>query len=252
MLTAAIAGLGLVLASLLWVEVVRDFYHALAHYWTPLMRLHNWHHRVFRPDLTPVSQAIYRKAQWYHDLPESLVMLSFSFLPMALAFTWQLPNSWMTWIGPVYSLTFLAGAIARGIGLPLAEELTDITHRPGDFVELPHPWLVNRSYHWRHHFDNPQAYYSGTLTLVDKLLGTALSLKGKRIAVTGASGALGQSLLKQLQTHQAKVIALTSQSQPITLDFDGHKISLETHSWRVGEEDCLSDVLSRVDILIIN
>ena len=204
MLTAAIAGLGLILASLLWVEVVRDAYHALAHYWSPLVRLHNWHHRVFRPDLTPVSQAIYRKAQWYHDLPESLVMLSLSFVPIAAVSIWNAPNPWITWIGPLYSLTFLAGAIARGVGLPFAEEMTDITHRPGDFTQLPHPWLVNREYHWRHHFDNQDAYFCGTLTFVDKLLGTALSLKGKRIAVTGASGTLGQSLLKQLQAQQAK------------------------------------------------
>ena len=32
MLTAAIAGLGLMLTTLVWVEVVRDGYHALAHY----------------------------------------------------------------------------------------------------------------------------------------------------------------------------------------------------------------------------
>ena len=179
-------------------------------------------------------------------------MLSLSFLPIAAVSIWNAPNPWITWIGPLYSLTFLAGAIARGIGVPFAEEMTDITHRPGDFTQLPHPWLVNREYHWRHHFDNQEAYFCGTLTFVDKLLGTSLSLKGKRIAVTGASRTLGQSLLKQLQAHNAKVIALTSQSQPITLDLNGQETPLETHIWQVGEEDRLVDLLSRIDILIIN
>ncbi|HBE18830.1 MAG TPA: sterol desaturase, partial [Cyanobacteria bacterium UBA11367] len=43
------------LGSVVWVEVVRDFYHAISHYYPPLYRLHVWHHRVFRPDLTPTS-----------------------------------------------------------------------------------------------------------------------------------------------------------------------------------------------------
>ncbi|NJK61040.1 MAG: sterol desaturase, partial [Oscillatoriales cyanobacterium SM2_1_8] len=46
---------------------------------------------------------------------------------------------------------------------------------------------MNRTYHWRHHFDRGEAYYSGTFTLVDKILGTSLSLKNKTVAVTGAS-----------------------------------------------------------------
>jgi sterol desaturase/sphingolipid hydroxylase (fatty acid hydroxylase superfamily) len=40
---------GLICGSIIWVEIVRDCYHALAHHWQPLYRLHVWHHRVFRP-----------------------------------------------------------------------------------------------------------------------------------------------------------------------------------------------------------
>ncbi|MFN6273822.1 MAG: sterol desaturase, partial [Microcystis sp.] len=39
---------GLICGSIIWVEIVRDSYHALAHHWQPLYRLHVWHHRVFR------------------------------------------------------------------------------------------------------------------------------------------------------------------------------------------------------------
>jgi hypothetical protein len=232
----------LLVGSIFWVELVRDLYHVLAHVWSPLYRLHHWHHRVFRPDLTPVSTEIYRQAHWYNDLPESLVMLTFSLIPGLI---WQ---HWAAWAGSLYTLTFLLGAIARGSGLAYADELTDITHRPGEFTSLPARWFVNRSYHWRHHFDNQKAYYCGTLTLVDKVMGTALSLKGKTVAVTGASGTLGQSLLKQLQAKGAKVIALTSKQQDVMVNDK----PVKTLTWQVGQEAELAQQLEKVDILLLN
>ncbi|MDB9312757.1 bifunctional sterol desaturase/short chain dehydrogenase [Spirulina sp. CS-785/01] len=245
-------GLALALAvgSWLWVELVRDSYHVLSHYWRPLYRLHSWHHRVFRPDLVPVSETIYRQAHWYNDLPESLVMLGFSFIPWGVASWSGLPHGWMAAAGSVYTLTFLLGAIARGSGLAYADELTDITHRPGQFKRLPSRWFVNRPYHWRHHFDNQQAYYCGTLTLVDKIMGTALSLKGKRVAVTGASGTLGQALLSQLKQRGAKVVALTSKPDPVTLPGDSDP--LKTLTWQLNQEAELLPELEKIDILVLN
>ncbi|MGL5879099.1 MAG: bifunctional sterol desaturase/short chain dehydrogenase, partial [Xenococcaceae cyanobacterium] len=188
--------LAIALISILWVELVRDFYHVLSHVWQPLYRLHVWHHKVFRRDLTAVSEEIYRQAHWYNDVPEAAVMLILSLLPWLVTYTIAPGYQQATWIGSLYTFSFLLSAIARGAGLPYADELTDLTHRPGDFESVPSSWLVNRPYHWRHHFDNQNAYYCGTFTFVDKLMGTALSLKGKRVAVTGASGSLGRSLLK--------------------------------------------------------
>lgn len=240
------------LAALVWVELVRDVYHFLAHYWTPLYRLHAWHHRVFRPDLSVVSETIYRKAQWYNDLPESIVMLLLSLIPVWLTSKLSLTYDWTAWVGCIYSLSFLLGAIARGSGIPLADEITDITHRPGAFNSLPGDWFVNRPYHWRHHFDNQKAYYSGTFTLVDKIMGTALSLKGKTIAVTGASGSLGQALLKQLSQEDAKVIALTSKNQEISITVGTEKLPIKTITWGVGAEKELTSELAKIDILIIN
>jgi monoglucosyldiacylglycerol epimerase len=252
MLSDIITTIYLLLASVLWVEIVRDCYHTLAHHWIPLYRLHAWHHRVFRPDLSPVSEEIYRKAHWYNDLPEALVMLTVSLIFGTVFFSGNLPYTWMAWGGSVYALTFLIGAITRGIGVPYADELTDITHRQGEFVTLPGKWFVNRPYHWRHHFDNQKAYYSGTLTLVDKLMGTALSLKRKSVAVTGASGTLGQSLLKQLYIHGAIPIALTSKHQSISIEIEDKRLPIKTLTWQIGEELELMDELESVDILIIN
>jgi hypothetical protein len=246
------SGIAIALFSILWVEVVRDLYHTLSHFWQPLYRLHVWHHRVFRPDLSVVSDNIYRQAHWYNDVPESLIMLLFSLLPGVIVYSLDIFPQWTVWMGSVYTLSFLAGAIARGCGVPYAEEITDVTHRPGDFTSLPARWLVNRPYHWRHHFDNQNAYFCGTLTLVDKLLGTALSLKGKRIAVTGASGSLGQALLKQLHLKGAKITALTSSDREIKLEVNGEEIAVKTLTWQTGKESDLAAELAKIDILILN
>ena len=240
------------LGSVLWVELVRDFYHVLSHHWSPLYRLHVWHHRVFRPDLTAVSDTIYRQAQWRNDVPECLVMLLFSVLLWGVAHTFAPEHQLSALVGSLYTLTFLGSAIARGSGFTWANEITDLTHLPGPFLTPPSCWSVNRTYHWRHHFDNQKAYYCGTLTLVDKLMGTALSLKGKTIAVTGASGTLGKALLLELHSRGAKVIALTSQEQPVTVSVKGESVPVKTITWQIAKESELAPHLEKVDILILN
>lgn len=244
--------LTLAVGSILWVELVRDCYHALAHVVPPLYRLHNWHHKVFRPDLTPVSEQIYRQAHWYNDVPEALVMLSLSLLPLAISYGNNLPLPWLASAGSIYTTVFLLGAIARGLGIPGIDELTDITHRPGKFKAIPANLFVNRPYHWRHHFDSQNAYFCSTFTLVDKIMGTALSLKGKKIAVTGASGTLGKALLKQLALAGAKVTAFTSSSQENTLDIKGELVPVKTITWSINQEENLAKELEKIDILILN
>ena len=223
--------------SLLLVEAVRDGYHVASHCWRPLIRLHNWHHRVYKKDFTPISQELYRKAQIYNDVPESLVMMA-AIAPLAL--TLQQPG---LWLGVLYGAGFLGSALARSQGW-LA--ITDLTHEPGELTTPPSNWFVNRTYHWRHHFDDTNAYYAGSFTITDKLMGTAVSLKGKTIAVTGASGALGQALLKQLANQKAKPIALTTSPEARFAD------GVTVVTWRPGAEGELQELLKTVDILVIN
>lgn len=229
--------------SIIWVELIRDSYHLLSHFWKPLYRLHQIHHRVFRPDLTVVDEQLYRRSQWQNDVPECGVMLLGSFFP------WLIVSHWLALTGSIYTLGFLLGAIARGSGLAYADELTDLTHRPGKFTTIPGQWRVNRPYHWRHHFDSQKAYYCSTFTFIDKLFGTALSLKGKRVAVTGASGTLGKALLEALRDRGAKVTAVTSKAQSILLN--DHK-AINTLTWEVGKEAELAEAMEKIDILILN
>lgn len=249
-----IAG-AIALLSIIWVEIVRDIYHFLAHVWQPLYRLHSWHHRIFKPDLSVNSETIYRQANWYNDLPESLVMLvsSFIFAFTVISQQWIEPQyQWLVWTGSLYTLTFTAGAIARGLGIPYADSITDVTHAQGEFTNIPANLFVNRPYHWRHHFDDQNAYFCGTLTIVDRIMGTALSLKGKKIIVTGANGTLGQALIKQLYLKGAKVTALTCREKDLFINVKNQEIPIKTITWKIGEESKLSELFTKTDILVIN
>ena len=73
------------------------------------------------------------------------------------------------------------------------------------------------------------------------------------VAITGASGALGQALIRAWHGRGARVIALTSRDQPLTvMDSSGQAIPLEQVLWQVGEEQALAQVLARVDVLVLN
>lgn len=229
------------IAAIPLTELVRDLYHVLSHRWVPLQKLHSWHHRAYKKDFSPISIEVYRQAQLYNDVPESLFMMAVVGL---LALIAQTPG---LWVGVIYAAGFLVAAVLRSRGLLTA---TDLTHEPGPLTGIPGLWKVNRTYHWRHHFDNTEAYYAGFLTLSDKLLGTALSLKGKSVAVTGASGTLGRALIRKLAKAGAKPIALsTSVQADAQADIPG---AVQVIPWRVGDEANLRAAFEKVDILLIN
>ncbi len=225
------------LISIVFAEVVRDIYHIAGHYWQPLKQYHLLHHKAYRKDFSIANMEMYQKSQLYNDVPESSVMVLLSVL-LAVASS----NPWM-WLGFVYSVAFLVPAILRSQGMLLA---SDLSHKPGDLVEIPDVWRVNRTYHWRHHFDETNAYFSGHFTSVDRVLGTSLSLKGKVVGVTGASGALGQSLIAELTQQGAKIIAFTTNSAAT------FPAETKVLSWEIGAESELLSHLQELDILIVN
>ena len=73
------------------------------------------------------------------------------------------------------------------------------------------------------------------------------------VAVTGASGALGQALLRRWHGRGAQLIALCHSSAPLQLAGpDGQPIPLRQVHWQVGEEAALEPLLEQVDVLVIN
>jgi monoglucosyldiacylglycerol epimerase len=225
------------LISILFAEVVRDCYHIAGHYWQPIKQYHLLHHKAYRRDFSIANMELYQKSQLYNDVPEALCMVG---LGAAIALITQNPGMWL---GCLYSIAFLIPAFLRSQGKLLA---TDLSHKPGDLVGIPAQWRVNRTYHWRHHFDETNAYYAGHFTSVDRLIGTSLALKGKVVAVTGASGTLGQALIAELSSQGAKVIAITT--NPTTV----FQPEVKVISWQLGAEAELLTDLQAVDILIVN
>ncbi|WP_414572924.1 bifunctional sterol desaturase/short chain dehydrogenase [Nostoc sp. CCY 9925] len=226
------------LFSVLLAEVLRDIYHALCHQVNWLAKWHNKHHMAYRRDLSVVSLKIYQESQLYHDILES------SLLVVALTLTALIVPQRGLWLGVGYACTFLYGASLRYFQGKID---TDYNHLPGPLETIPSIWWVNRSYHWRHHFDDVNAYYSGVFPLVDKILGTGLSLKGKTVALTGASGALGQALTAELVKCNAKVVALTTNPERL-----GEQTGVKVVPWQLGDEANLRESLQKIDILIIN
>ncbi|MDB9317249.1 bifunctional sterol desaturase/short chain dehydrogenase [Nodularia spumigena] len=224
--------------SLLLAEVLRDIYHVLCHQVKWLAKWHNKHHQVYRRDLSIVSVQAYQDSQLYHDVVES------SLLVAALTIMALVVHQMGLWLGVFYGCTFLYGASVRYFFCKID---TDYNHLPGPLQIIPSVWWVNRTYHWRHHFDDVNAYYSGVFPLVDKILGTGLSLKGKTVALTGASGSLGQALAAELLKHNAKVVALTTNPEKLA-----PQTNFKVLSWELGNEAQLKDSLEKIDILIIN
>jgi hypothetical protein len=74
----------------------------------------------------------------------------------------------------------------------------------------------------------------------------AISLAGKHIAVTGASGTMGRALLREFTRHGAQLIALSTSSGA---KFD---VDVTCIRWQPGQEASLRDILADVDILVIN
>jgi monoglucosyldiacylglycerol epimerase len=224
--------------SLLLAEVLRDVYHVLCHQVKWLAKWHNKHPQVYRRDLSIVSVQAYQDSQLYHDVFESILLVA------ALTIMALVVQQMGLWLGVIYGCTFLYGASVRYISGKID---TDYNHLPGPLQIIPSVWWVNRTYHWRHHFDDVNAYYSGVFPLVDKILGTGLSLKGKTVGLTGASGSLGQALAAELLKHNAKVVALTTNPEKLA-----PQTNFKVLSWELGNEAQLKDSLEKIDILIIN
>jgi monoglucosyldiacylglycerol epimerase len=66
------------------------------------------------------------------------------------------------------------------------------------------PFAVTASYHAMHHV-NPLGFYSSFLNVFDLIFGTAWAIRGKRIAVTGATGAFGKAMADRLDRLGGKV-----------------------------------------------
>jgi hypothetical protein len=84
----------------------------------------------------------------------------------------------------------------------------DPYHIPLPKVPVPRgSWLVRAPYHAMHHV-HPEGHFSSYTTLFDRLMGTACPIRGRRVALTGASGSFGSAMRDLLERAGAVVVPL--------------------------------------------
>ncbi len=118
-----------------------------------------------------------------------------------------------------FTVLFLAVMILRG---------KDRKHVPRPVLEAAHgSFFVRAPYHALHHV-YPDSYMSSYTTLFDRLAGTACQIRGRRIALTGASGAFGAAMKDLLERAGAVVVPLKFGVDWTYADYSGADSLLET------------------------
>lgn len=104
----------------------------------------------------------------------------------------------------------------------------------GEMPKDPHFFVVGPQYHALHHIE-PQRYYGSMVRLVDWALGTASSLQGRSVAITGSRGSFGQAIITELTMERVKCI------KPLRFGIE----------WSHGKYTELESILTETDILIL-
>lgn len=207
--------------------VLFDLLHYSLHRWMRskykslrfIGRLHRYHHYFFTAQLQnnmafSTQNIIHRLAEYLIQVLGSLLCLLFlNVFPVFVAIILETYFFIMTWR-------------ARGL---------DDSHIPLSKVFAYQTGVrVPPEYHALHHY-HPQNYFASEVRVIDYLLGTGCQLSKKRVALTGASGALGCCLKKLLEQEGAVVTPLK-----YGLDYD------------YSNYDNLTNHLKNSDILILS
>lgn len=156
-----------------------------------------WHqvHHDFLDNQMQVHPELKQRNLWAHLVPEFMTSLMGT-----LAFLLVLP-----WHVPV-----LANVVVQTwmFAVRVKEEGQDVNHMSMDRLDGRRGlWFVSQSYHAMHHI-HPLGFYSSTANVFDVLFGTATQLRGRVVAVTGATGALGRAFVKRLDREGCIVLAV--------------------------------------------
>lgn len=155
-------------------------------------RLHRYHHYFFSAKLKhnmafSTKNIIHRLAEYLIQVIGSLLCLFFfHYFSILVAILLE-------------TYFFIITCYVRGL---------DESHLPLSKVSAYSTgFLVPPEYHALHHH-YPQNYFASEIRLIDYILGTGCQIQKKRIALTGASGALGSCLKKLLEQEGAIVTSL--------------------------------------------
>lgn len=153
---------------------------------------HAVHHAFLGPNLQFDEQLTWPNL-WAHRTPEWLVQVG------AVAFAAPfVPLPWVLCALGAHTVVFVMTVARRG---------RDGNHVSLRTVPSPRSFFVGPAYHSLHHAF-PDSYMSSFVKLVDMAAGTGCHLQGRRIAMTGASGAFGEPFRQLLEQRGAIVTPL--------------------------------------------
>lgn len=219
-------------------SVIFDLVHWAAHQsgrWSNpilrgLARMHVAHHQYFDQRLNFNSSYSSRNLL-YHLQLELFCQVAGSLV------SWQLARVMALGMSPPSNQDIILALLFFFIrsGIVAWDEGRDSNHisykrLPKD----PHSVMVGPEYHALHHID-PRGYFGSMIRLVDWWFGTAVTLRGRRITITGASGAFGQALLKELGQERGPSIK--------TVHYGS--------DWTYDNYHGLEDTLQNTDILVL-
>lgn len=182
--------------------------------------LHQAHHDFFDDQLTFQKPATLRNLV-LHVVPEYSTQMAVCAAAL-LVFDWPAVVLVMGFL----TLLFVLVIIGRG---------KDPHHVAYEKLPPAHDdLLVMGPYHSLHHV-YPDGYYSSYVTIFDRLMGTGCQIRGRRVAMTGASGAFGGPLKEMLERAGAAWVKAFKFGEDYTYDDYGR----------------LDDVLREADILVL-
>lgn len=201
--------------------VTFDAIHFTLHRWMrsrhPRLRgvgsLHAAHH-AFLDSRLRVNRRWASRNLMLHVVPEYLTQLSVTVLGV-LAFS---PAAVVLVVAYETTL-FVVVAALRG---------HDAYHRrKGMLARWRGGLVVTPAYH-AHHHRFPDAFFGSVFPVIDWVFGTACSLKGRKVVLTGASGVFGAAMRRRLEACGATVSALKYGREWTYADYTGADALLAT------------------------
>jgi hypothetical protein len=207
---AVLAGLPLWAAGTVFFDGVHWVLHGFLRSRWRVLRWIAWPHSVHHVWLDSSLRIRWenqRRNVWCHLVPEYLTQLAFS-----AALLLVLPAA------AVVSCMALQTAV---FALLLRQQGLDVNHRPIEVLDAYQPaWYCPPTYHALHHVW-PDAHFSAYSKLVDWVVGGGLHLRGRSIALGGASTPLGRALRERLERESpGRVRVLERPSAPELAEVD--------------------------------
>jgi hypothetical protein len=178
-------------------DIVHYALHAMARARSPALArigaLHDVHHRFLGSDLR-IHHEYQTQNLFSHRIPEYATLVvatcvGFWCLPAGVVF------AVIAWQTVLAALSTLRGGL-------------DSNHMEVRRLSSPNAgWLVGPAYHALHHVF-PENYMGSATKLFDMLFAKGCQIRGRRFAITGASGAFGRPLSQLIEAAGGRVTAI--------------------------------------------